>query len=86
MAKDGSQLFNTAYGGILDLDDWECMLVLEEYGDDLNLWLCPSQRRVVIFDTTGLGMSNPDTSNPDFSLPERDFRQDDFLSLKETDR
>ena len=50
------------------------------------LWLCPSQIRVVIFDTTGLDTSNPDISNPDFSFPERDFGQDDFLSLEETDR
>ena len=36
LAKDGSQLINAAYGGILDLDDGECMLILKEHGDDLN--------------------------------------------------
>ena len=45
LAEDGSQLidpetfvelFNAAYGGILDLDDGECMHICEEHGDDLN--------------------------------------------------
>ena len=36
LAKDGSQLINATYGGILDLDDGECMLILDQPGDDLN--------------------------------------------------
>jgi hypothetical protein len=36
LAKDGSQLINAAYRGILDVDDGECILILEEHSDDLN--------------------------------------------------
>ncbi|KAL3796432.1 hypothetical protein HJC23_004229 [Cyclotella cryptica] len=94
LAKDGSQLidpetfvdlFNAAYGGILDLDDGECTLILEEPDDDVNYVVVSEPETSSNFDTTGLDTSNADTSAPDSSSPARDFRQDDSLSPEEID-
>jgi len=98
LAEDGSQLidpetfvqlFNAAYGGILDLDDRECVLILEEPDGD-DTYVVVSEPETSNFDTTDPDTSNSFTSNtgssnPDLSSPGRDFRQEDVLFPEESE-
>lgn len=92
LAEDGSQLidpetfvelFNAAYQGILDLDDNQCVLVLEEPDEDVA-YVAVSEPETSNFDMAdpdakNFYTSNADTNPPSSSSPGTDFTQDDYL-------